>query len=116
MVHDCHYLPVESCDPHLALCRVEGYDIAVYGTPPESAPLLFEHPRGNLMVATTKLSQFVTGRYAPTEAWGPVWRMIDPRLRRRVPGFMLGRRRSAWSRKREGVRHDVYAAPRGRAR
>ena len=31
-------------------------------------PLLFDHPRGNLLVATTELSHFVTGRYLPTEA------------------------------------------------
>ena len=76
MIHDCHYLPVETQNPHLVLARVEGYDTAVYGLPKETHPILFEHPRGDILVATTKLSQFVTGRYAPTEAWGPVWRMI----------------------------------------
>jgi hypothetical protein len=76
MIHDCHYLPVEAKDPHLTLARVEGYDTAVYGLPKDARPILFEHPRGDVLVATTKLSQFVTARYAPTEAWGPVWRMI----------------------------------------
>ena len=76
MINDCHYLPVEAKNPHLVLARVEGYDTAVYGLPKEVHPIFFEHPRGDILVATTKLSQFVTGRYAPTEAWGPVWRMI----------------------------------------
>ena len=76
MINDCHYLPVEAKNPHLVLARVEGYDTAVYGLPKDVHPILFEHPRGDILVATTKLSQFVTGRYAPTEAWGPVWRMI----------------------------------------
>lgn len=76
MINDCHYLPVEAANPHLVLARVEGYDAAVYGLPPETHPILFEHPRGDILVATTKLSQFVTARYSPTEAWGPVWRMV----------------------------------------
>ena len=67
MIHDCHYLPVEARNPHLVLARVEGYDTAVYGLPKETHPILFEHPRGDLLVATTKLSQFVTARYAPTK-------------------------------------------------
>ena len=76
MINDCHYLPAEATNPHLVLARVEGYDTAVYGLPKDVHPILFAHPRGDILVATTKLSQFVTGRYAPTEAWGPVWRMI----------------------------------------
>lgn len=76
MVHDCHYLPVETDQPHLVFTQVEGYDNAVYGVTEAAHPLLFEHPAGNMLVATTKLSQFVTGRYAPTEAWGPIWQRI----------------------------------------
>ena len=63
MINDCHYLPVEAKNPHLVLARVEGYDTAVYGLPKDVHPILFEHPRGDILVATTKLSQFVTGRY-----------------------------------------------------
>ncbi len=73
---DCHYLPVEAKNPDLVLARVAGYDTAVYGLPATIHPILFEHPRGNVLVSTTKLSQFVTGRYAPSEAWPHVWRMI----------------------------------------
>lgn len=75
-MHDCRFLPVEVERPHLVQARVAGFDTAVYGLPEETWPILFEHPRGDVLVATTKLSQFVTGRYAPTDAWGPVWRMI----------------------------------------
>jgi hypothetical protein len=75
MIHDCHYLPVQASNPHLVLARVEGYDSLAYGLPAETHPILFEHSDG-ILVATTKLSQFVSGRYAPTAAWGPVWRMI----------------------------------------
>ena len=77
MIHDCHYLPVEAHRPHLVVARVAGYDQALYGLPKENVhPILFEHPGGDVLVATTKLSQFVTARYAPLDAWEPVWRMI----------------------------------------
>ena len=76
MVNDCTYLPVEAAAPHMVLTQVEGYDNAVYGITEAAHPLLFEHPAGNILVATTKLSQFVTGRYSPTEAWGPIWQRI----------------------------------------
>jgi hypothetical protein len=76
MISDCHFLPVKAENPHLVVARVEGYNTAVLGLPKENWPILFEDPQGNVLVATTKLSQFVTGRYAPQEAWGPVWRMI----------------------------------------
>lgn len=73
---DCHYLPVAVKSSHLVLARVEGYNTAVYGLPVKTKPLLFDHPRGNILVATTKLSQFVTGRYAPNDAWPYVIGMI----------------------------------------
>lgn len=77
MIHDCHYLPVEFSQPHLVVARVAGYDEALYGLPKSGVhPILFEHPAGGVLVATTKLSQFVTARYAPLDAWEPVWRMI----------------------------------------
>jgi hypothetical protein len=76
-VQDCHFVPVEAAAPHLVLAKVAGYDTAAFGLPPEGVwPLLFEHPGGDVLVATTKLSQFVTARYAPTDAWPPVWRMV----------------------------------------
>lgn len=76
MIHDCHYLPVQAANPHLVLAGVEGYDRLVYGLPAVTHPILFEHAPDRMLIATTKLSQFVTARYAPTEAWEPVWRMI----------------------------------------
>ena len=89
MIHDCHYLSVEADHPHLVLGRVEGYDSAAYDMPSPAAPILFEHPCGNLLVAATKLSQFVTSRYAPYEAWPFVWRMILGWLRPGVPTPVL---------------------------
>lgn len=77
MIHDCHYLTAEANHPHLVVAQVAGYDDALYGLPTSNVhPLLFEHPDGGVLVATTKLSQFVTARYAPLDAWEPLWRMI----------------------------------------
>ena len=68
-IEDCHYIPVEVKDPCIVLARVEGYNTAVFGLPETTHAILFEHPGGNILVATTKLSQFVTGRYSPNDAW-----------------------------------------------
>ena len=73
-IHGLNYLPVNAADAHMVSARVAGFDTAVFGlanTP--TAPLLFELPDAPVMVATTKLSQFVTARYAPEDAWQAVW-------------------------------------------
>ncbi len=77
-IHGCRFVSVEHDTPHLALARVTGYNTAVYGLPPEDVhPILFEHPtRDGLLIATTKLSQFVTGRYGPRRAWQHLWQVV----------------------------------------
>ncbi|MEA2707952.1 MAG: hypothetical protein QOF78_553 [Phycisphaerales bacterium] len=78
--HECHFVALETPGtPHLVLARVAGYDTAVYGLPKESFPLLIETPDGNL-IATTKLSGFVTARFAPTAEWKRIWRTILKKL------------------------------------
>ncbi len=84
-IHDCHCISAESTQPHLVLARVAGFDRAVFGLPDECWPILFEHPRQPILVATTKLSQFVTARYGPTAAWRPVWQMVLGWLRPGAP-------------------------------
>ena len=77
VIHDCHFVEASAEDPYLVLAKVAGYDTAVYGLKgAEADPVLFEHPRGGILVATTKLSQFVTARYAPKDAWQVVWRKV----------------------------------------
>lgn len=75
-IHDCHFVPMEATNPHIVIARVAGLNNAVYGLPEQVCPILFEHPQAEIMVATTKLSQFVTARYAPTDAWKHIWRVI----------------------------------------
>lgn len=83
-VHGCWFVPVKFNNPMLAIARVAGFDKAVYGLPKESQPALFEVKDRNLLVATTKLSNFVTGRYAPAAAWKIIWKTILARL---APGI-----------------------------
>ncbi len=76
-LHKCHFVPVAAEHPDLVLARVAGFDTAVYGVPSKDVfPVLFRHPRGDILVASTKLSQFITARYAPSDAWTPVWNHI----------------------------------------
>ena len=80
--HECRYVPVRAENPMLVVARVAGYDTAVYGIPESASPILFELPDRNLIIATTKLSGYVTGRYAPTADWKTLWerilKMLDP--------------------------------------
>jgi hypothetical protein len=76
--HDCHFVPVSgSPAADLVVARVAGYDTATYGLPEKGVfPILFELPERKLVVATTRLSNFVTGRYAPARDWPLVWERI----------------------------------------
>jgi len=76
-IHDCHFVEVQADRPWLVLAKVAGFDTAAYGLAgAKTFPVLFEHPRGDILVSTTKLSQFVSARYAPRDAMRAVWRMV----------------------------------------
>jgi hypothetical protein len=80
-IHDCHYIPVEAENPDIVVARVAGLDSAVYGLPEVTRPLLFKIPYSGktgsgIMVSATKLSQFITARYAPKDAWQVIWKHI----------------------------------------
>jgi len=78
-LHNVKFVPVEAAKADIVVARVAGFDTAVYGLPEKDVyPILFEH--NGVLVATTKLSQFVTARYAPNEAWSPIWKTILGRL------------------------------------
>jgi hypothetical protein len=87
-VHDGRFVPVKAGDAHLVAARVAGFDRAVFGLPETTFPLLFE-ARPGLLVATTKLSQFVTARYAPAAAWTRIWEWILDRLDPGASGHRL---------------------------
>ncbi|MGN6438954.1 MAG: hypothetical protein ACTHMM_20595 [Agriterribacter sp.] len=74
-INDCHYLRAKVDNPLLVLGKVAGFDRAEYGTGDiETFPLLFQ--QHNILVATTKLSNFKTGRYGPADSWKALWEYI----------------------------------------
>jgi hypothetical protein len=75
-INGLHYVPVAFDKSHIVAARVAGFDTAVFGLPRKTDPILFQHPRANLLVSTTKLSHFVTGRYAPKDAWNNIWHTL----------------------------------------
>jgi len=79
-IHGCRFVPLKAEHRLIVIGRVAGFDTAVYGLPKESFPILFELPKpeggGNVLVATTKLSHFLTARYAPSDAWLGVWNYV----------------------------------------
>ena len=74
--HGCWFMPVEAASAHLCIARVAGYRKAVFGVPDDAYPILFKHPGYDALVATSKLSQFITGRYAPSGDWKAVWERV----------------------------------------
>jgi hypothetical protein len=75
----------EACNTSiLSLAKVAGVYKAVYGVPKSiQEPILFEHKLGAAdgdgdgappaLVATTKLSSMVSGRFGPVRAWHSLW-------------------------------------------
>jgi hypothetical protein len=78
--HDCKVLPVEVENPLVVIGRVAGYNHAVYGIPTNAQPILFEMENGRVLVATTRLSGFLSGRFAPGQEWRALWNQILNRL------------------------------------
>lgn len=81
-IHDCHFVETKAERAHLVVAKVAGFDTAVYGVADvPTHPILFECPDRPVLVSTTKLSQFVTARYATKDAMQAVWRMVLAWLR-----------------------------------
>ncbi len=79
--HACQFIPLDARENELiGIARVAGFDTAVYGLPAKHSPLLFELNDGRWLIATTKLSGFVTARYAPSADWANIWTTILARL------------------------------------
>ncbi|HOX02139.1 MAG TPA: hypothetical protein P5555_07260 [Candidatus Paceibacterota bacterium] len=78
--HDCRVLPVVVKDPLVVIGRVAGYNHAIYGIPTNAQPVLFEFEARRMLVATTKLSSFLSGRFAPAQEWVALWSFILNRL------------------------------------
>jgi hypothetical protein len=74
--HACSFLPVRPDHSLVGIARVAGYDRAVFGLPATTDSAIFELPGCDVLVATTRLSGFRTGRYAPAWAWTALWQGI----------------------------------------
>ncbi len=77
-LHNGWFLPTDKIESsHLVLACVAGYTEAKFGLPEKVFSLLFQLPYyENILVATSKLSHFVTARYAPKDSWKKLWKKI----------------------------------------
>ena len=66
--------------PALVAARVAGFDTAIYGLPDNYVPLLLIDDGGTTLIATTNLSQYRRGRYAPYGSWQAVWEGVFQKL------------------------------------
>ena len=76
MAHAFYLRPAAAPNPLVVAARVAGYDSAVYGIPASAQPVLFALEDRRVLVATTRLSGFITGRYAPSREWMALWNYI----------------------------------------
>lgn len=76
MAHDCSFELVSARDAWVVVGRVAGYNSAVFGIPASAQPILFPLDSGRVLVATTKLSGFITARFAPAREWKALWEHI----------------------------------------
>jgi hypothetical protein len=76
--HGCQYVPVSNWfNADVVVARVAGYDTALFDLPAAGVfPILFEIPERHWVIATTKLSGFVKGRYAPAQDWQTLWNSV----------------------------------------
>ena len=61
----------------LSAARVAGYRRAVFGVPEDATPLLFNHPDySGVLIANSRISNFITARFAPQCDWLKVLRAV----------------------------------------
>lgn len=86
-INGLHYLEANADieNMHIVAAKVAGFDSAIYGLPENYIPLMFKMKDVPVLVATTNLSRFVSGRYAPEKEWGAIWvnilKFVQPGLK-----------------------------------
>lgn len=77
-INGLHYVSLDKKidSPIIVAAKVAGFDTAIYGLPEKTDPLLFSLPNSDILISTTSISNFVSGRYAPQKEWGNVWKEI----------------------------------------
>ncbi|MDD4816469.1 MAG: hypothetical protein PHI85_00675 [Victivallaceae bacterium] len=76
--HGCCFRGVDRTgEVWLAAAKVAGYRRAVFGVDGDTTPLLFIHPDcPNVLIANSRISNFITARFAPQCDWLKVLRAI----------------------------------------
>lgn len=75
-VHGARYLKkAQDKNSWLVNAKVAGYDVAAFGLDDRNPYSLLE-ANGNVMAASTKLSQFISARYAPYARWQTLWSSV----------------------------------------
>ncbi len=70
--NDCHIFPAVIDRPLLSFARVAGFDNATFDlTDTEVYPLLWR--KGNWLIAQSCMTDFVTARQEPLDAWQNIW-------------------------------------------
>jgi len=77
-MHGCWFIPLKTSNPLLAIGKVAGFDKAVYGLDDksEAGSVLFRLEDTGWLISTTKLSGFITTRYAPKSSIRALWSYI----------------------------------------
>ena len=74
-IHNVSVIRSSAKNPLIIVAKVAGFDKAQYGiSDVRHDPLLFR--QGNVLVATTRLSNFLTSRFGPEDHVKPVWEYI----------------------------------------
>lgn len=74
-INGTHFIETKVKNPLLVMAKVAGFDHAQFGLDStEYFPLLFQ--KENAMIATSTLSNFKTGRFAPLQSWKTTWEGI----------------------------------------
>lgn len=78
MLNGCWHRPYFEEGPGLlCLAKVAGYDKMAYGLPNEYDVVLdYLDERRDVLISTSCLSSFITGRYAPAASWKNLWQEL----------------------------------------
>lgn len=70
-INGCSVIKTECSKPMIVLGKIAGYDTAVFGIDDTTTyPILFRS--GNMLIATTSLSNCIAGRYGPADSWSSI--------------------------------------------
>lgn len=75
-INGLHYISSQVSKSLIVAAKVAGFDSAIFGLPEKVEPLLFAWGDFPVWISTTQLSRFISGRYAPREAWAALWGSI----------------------------------------